>query len=134
MIDGLYDVAIDTPKIHKRGTLSLKSNEGKIAGILNAGELKDARFAGTCEDKDFTFEGSGEFPSVGQIDYVAKGNVWGNSLDVKIETNAGVITIFGTQIGSSAGAIASSHDYIMTASTGNTDDANGLMYAGLFAD
>ena len=133
MIDGLYDIAVDTPKLHRRGTLTLRSNEGKIAGILNVGDLEDARFAGTCEGKEFTFEGSGEFPSVGQIDYVAKGSIWGNSIDVKCETSAGVITMFGTQIGSSAGAVRSSHDYIMSASTGDFSDES-TMYSGLFAD
>ena len=133
MIDGLYDIAVDTPKLHRRGTLTLRSNEDKIAGILNVGDLEDARFAGTCEGKEFTFEGSGEFPSVGQIDYVAKGSIWGNSIDVKCETSAGIITMFGTQIGSSAGAVRSSHDYIMSASTGDFSDES-TMYSGLFAD
>ncbi|MBR3181437.1 MAG: hypothetical protein IKF56_02180 [Eggerthellaceae bacterium] len=134
MIDGLYDIAVDTPKLHRRGTLSLKSNEGKIAGILNVGDLQDARFAGTCEGKEFEFEGSGEFPTVGQIDYVAKGSIWGNSLDIKCETSAGVITMFGTQIGSSAGAVRSSHDFIMSASSGDFSDKDGTMFSGLYAD
>ena len=134
MIDGLYDIAIDTPKLHRRGTLSLKSAEDKIAGILNVGDLEDVLFAGTCEDKEFTFEGSGEYPSLGQIDYVAKGSIWGNSIDIKCETSAGIITMFGTQIGSSAGAVRSSHDFIMSASTGDFSDIDGTMYSGLYAD
>ena len=134
MIDGLFDVAVDTPKLHRRGTLSLKSNEGAIAGVLNVGDLEDARFAGTCVDKEFTFEGSGEFPSVGQSDYVAKGSVWGNSIDVKCETSVGVITIFGTQIGSSAGAVVSSHEFVMSASTGDFTSGSDTMYSGLYAD
>jgi len=135
MIDGLYDIAVDTPKLHRRGTLTLKSNDGKIAAILNVGEdLQDERFAGTCKDKEFTFEGSGEFPSVGQIDYVAKGSIWGNSIDIKCETSAGAITMFGTQIGSSAGAVRSSHDFIMQASTGDMGDSEGVMFSGLYAD
>ena len=134
MIDGTFDIAVDTPKLHRRGMLSLKSDAGIIVGVLKAGEWEGARFEGTCEGKEFTFEGSGEFPSVGQIDYVAKGSVWGNSLDVKCETSAGVITLFGTQIGASAGVEGSSHDYIMSASTGNTCDGEGMMYSGLYAD
>lgn len=135
MIDGLYDIAVDTPKLHRRGTLTLKSNDDKIAAILNVGEdLQDERFAGTCKDKEFTFEGSGEFPSVGQIDYVAKGSIWGNSIDIKCETSAGTITMFGTQIGSSAGAVRSSHDFIMQASTGDMGDSEGVMFSGLYAD
>lgn len=133
MIDGLFDIAVDTPKLHRRGTLSLKSSGEAIAAVLNVGELEDARFAGTCVDKDFTFEGSGEFPSVGQIDYVAKGNIWGNSIDVKCETSAGVITFFGTRIGSSAGAVVSSHEFVMSASAGDFT-GESTMYSGLYAD
>ena len=134
MIDGLYDISVDTPKLHRRGTVSLKSGEGSIVGILNVGEdLKDARFEGTCADKEFTFEGSGEFPSVGQIDYVAKGSVWGNSLDITVESSAGKITMFGTQLGGSAGAVQSSHEYMMKASRADFSD-DSMMYSGLFAD
>ena len=134
MIDGLYDISVDTPKLHRRGTISLRSDEGSIVGILNVGEdLKDAHFEGTCEDKEFTFEGSGEFPSVGQIDYVAKGSVWGNTLDITVESSAGKITMFGTQLGGSAGAVQSSHDYMMKASRADFSD-DSMMYSGLFAD
>ena len=133
MIDGTFDIAVDTPKLHRRGTLSLKSEGEAIAGILNVGDLKDARFVGTCHDKEFTFEGSGEFPSVGQIDYVAKGSTWGNSIDVKVDTNVGVITMFGTRIGASAGAEVSSHEFVMSASTGDFS-GESAMYSGLYAD
>ena len=134
MIDGLYDIAVDTPKLHRRGTLALKSDGDQIAGVLNVSDLQGARFAGTCAGREFTFEGSGEFPSIGQIDYVAKGSIWGNSIDVKCETSAGVITMFGTQMGASAGAMVSSHDFIMSASTGDFSDKDGTMFSGLFAD
>jgi len=134
MIDGLYDVAIDTPKLHKRGTLTLKSNADKIAGMLSVGELEGVRLAGTCENKEFTIEGSGEFGDLGQVDYVAKGSVWGNSIDVKCETSVGIVTVFGTQIGSSAGAVRSSHDFIMSASSGDFSDKDGTMFSGLYAD
>ena len=134
MIDGLYDISVDTPKLHRRGTISLKSDQDAILGILNVGEeLKDARFEGTCTDKEFTFEGAGEFPSVGQIDYVAKGSVWGNTLDISVESSAGKITMFGTQLGGSAGAVQSSHDYMMKASRADFSD-DSMMYSGLFAD
>ena len=134
MIDGIYDISVDTPKLHRRGTIVLKSDEGSITGILNVGEdLRDARFEGTCADKEFTFEGAGEFPSVGQIDYVAKGSIWGNTLDIAVESSAGKITMFGTQLGGSAGAAKSSHDYMMKASRADFSD-DAMMYSGLFAD
>ena len=135
MIDGTYDISVDTPKLHRRGTVSLKSTGEAIVGVLNVGEdLHEARFEGTCADKEFTFEGSGTFPSVGDIEYVAKGSVWGNSLDISVETNAGKITMFGTRIGGSAGANVSSHDYMMKASRADFSHDDGAMYSGLFSD
>ena len=134
MIDGLYDVAIDTPKLHRRGTLALKSAGNSIAAVLNVGDLKDLRFTGTCEDREFAFTGAGEFGMVGEVNYEAKGNVWGNSIDVKCETSAGVITMFGTQIGASAGAVISSHDFIMAAASGDFATGADAMYSGLYAD
>ena len=134
MIDGLYDISVDTPKLHRRGTISLRSDEGSIVGVLNVGEdLRDAHFEGTCADKEFTFEGSGEFPAVGKIDYVAKGSVWGNTLDIAVESSIGKITMFGTQLGGSAGAVKSSHEYMMKASRADFSD-DSMMYSGLFAD
>ena len=134
MINGTYDISVDTPKLHRRGTISLRSDEGTIAAVLNVGEdLRDARFEGTCADKEFTFEGSGEFPSVGQIDYSAKGSVWGNTLDITVESSIGKIMMFGTQLGGSAGAMESSHDYMMRASRADFSD-DSVMYSGLFSD
>ena len=134
MIDGLFDIAVDTPKLHRRGTLSLKSEDDKIAGVLDVGDLKGLRFAGTCAGKEFEFAGEGDFGAVGHIDYAAKGSVWGNSIDVRCETSAGVITMFGTQIGPSAGAIVSSHDFIMSAASGDFTTGADAMYSGLYAD
>ena len=135
MIDGTFDISVDTPKLHRRGAGSLKSEEDAIVGILNVGEdLHDARFEGTCSGKEFAFEGSGEFPEVGQIDYKAKGSIWGNSLDIDIESSVGKITIFGTRIGGSSGANVSSHDYMMRASKADFSYDDGSMYSGLFSD
>ena len=134
MINGTYDISVDTPKLHRRGTISLKSDQNAIVAVLNVGEdLQGARFEGTCADKEFTFEGAGDFPSIGQIDYVAKGSVWGNTLDITVESSAGKITMFGTQLGGSAGSMESSHDYMMRASRADFSD-DSMMYSGLFAD
>ena len=134
MINGTYDISVDTPKLHRRGTISFKSDQNAIVAVLNVGEdLRDVRFEGTCEGKEFAFEGTGEFPSIGQIDYTAKGSVWGNTLDITVESSAGKITMFGTQLGGSAGSTQSSHDYMMRASRADFSD-DSMMYSGLFAD
>ena len=134
MIEGTFDISIDTMKYHRRGTVALKSNAGIIAAELNAADLEPMYFEGTCEDKDFTIEGSGEFGLHGHVDFTAQGSVWGNSIDIKCETNVGPITMFGTRISTSAGEFKSSHEYMMAASKAEFSAADGTMYSGLYAD
>ena len=134
MIEGTFDISIDTLKYHRRGTVALKSNAGTISAELKAADLEPMYFEGTCEDKEFTSEGSGEFGMHGHVDFTAQGSVWGNSLDIKCETNVGPITIFGTRISTSAGEFKSSHEYMMAASKAEFNAADGTMYSGLYAD
>lgn len=134
MIDGTFDVAVDTPKLHRRGTVTLKSDGGAIAGTMNVGEVEGVALSGTCADKEFTISGSAEFGDAGMVEFKALGSVWGNSLDVKAETSLGDVTVFGTRIGSAAGVAASSHDYVMSASEGNIFGGDATMYSGLYAD
>lgn len=134
MIQGTFDISIDTLKYHRRGTVALKSNEGAIEAELKAADLEPMHFTGTCEDKDFVIEGSGEFGLHGHVDFTAKGNVWGNSLNVKCESNVGPITLFGTRISTDAGEFKSSHEYMMAASRAEFSDTDSTMYSGLYAD
>lgn len=134
MIEGTFDVAIETPKHHKRGTMALQSAGDNIAVRVNVSDLEPLDFKGTCDGKDFTVEGTGEIPGLGTVDYHASGNVWGNSVTVNCETSAGKIEIFGTRLSASTGGFQSSHDYMMRASTGEFDDNDNTMYSGLYAD
>ena len=134
MIQGTFNISIDTMKYHRRGTVALKSSEGTIEAELKASDLEPMYFTGTCEDKDFVIEGSGEFGLHGHVDFTAKGNVWGNSIDVKCESNVGPITIFGTRISTAAGEFKSSHEYMMAASRAEFSATDNTMYSGLFSD
>jgi hypothetical protein len=134
MIQGTFDVSIDTPKLHRRGTLALKSEGERIVARLAVTDLEPIDFVGTCKDKTFHIEGSGELPSLGQVDYQADGEVWGNSIDVKCTTTAGNVTLFGTRLSGSAGDLKSSHEYMMSASTGDVISNDSAMYSGLYAD
>ena len=134
MIEGTFDVAVDTPKHHKRGTLALKSADESIFARLSLTELEPLDFTGTCADKTFKVEGSGEFPGLGAISYQAQGEIWGNSIDIKCETSAGSVTVFGTRLSGSAGDLKSSHEYLMKASAAEFDRDDNTMYSGLYAD
>ena len=134
MIDGLFDIAVDTPKYHRRGTLKLASAGTNIAAKLIVSDLEPMEFAGTCADKEFDFEGNRELPSLGQVDFKAHGSVWGSSVSITCDTDAGKVEIFGTALSSVAGDPTSSHEYMMKASTGDMFGDEGMMYSGLYAD
>ena len=133
MIDQLFDIAVDTPKYHRRGTLALKSSGADIVAKLQVSDLEEMEFTGTCADKEFDFAGERDLPSLGFVSFKAHGSVWGNSISLTCETDAGKVEIFGTELSSKAGGARSSHEYIMRASTGDACD-DGTMYSGLFAD
>ena len=133
MIEGTFDVAIETPKLHRRGTLALKSEKERIAARLVVGENDPLVFVGTCADKEFDFAGEGELLGLGRVAFEAHGSVWGNSIDVKCQTDAGKIEIFGTRLSMSAGDFKSSHEYMMAAASGDFS-SDSVMYSGLYAD
>ena len=134
MIEGTYDIAVDTPKRRKRGTVAFKSNGSRIAARLKLGDELDMEFEGTCADKEVDFKGSTELPEFGQFEYAAHGTVWGNSVDILVESSMGKINVFGTRLSTSAGEFKSSHDYIMAASKDDFSSGDGTMYSGLYAD
>ena len=134
MIEGTFDIAVDTFKYHRRGTIALKSNGDRIVARLIGGDVLDREFAGTCADKEFDFEGNDDLPSLGQVNYKAHGSVWGNSITLTCKTDAGKVEMFGTRLSASAGEFKSSHEYLMAASTGEFADNENTMYSGLYAD
>ena len=134
MIEGTFDVSVDTMKYHRRGTIALKSNEAAIDAEVKVSDLAPMCFTGTCEGKDFEVAGEGEFGMHGHVEFTAKGNVWGNSIDIKCESSVGPITIFGTRIAASAGEFKSSHEYMMAASRADFSPTDGTMYSGMYSD
>ena len=134
MVEGLFDIALDTPKYHRRGTLLLKGAGERLRATLKVGDDVELEFEGSCKDKDFSFEGNADLPTLGCVDYRASGNVWGNSVSITCTTDAGKVEIFGTRLSASAGDPVSSHDYLMQASTGVMPTDENAMYSGLYAD
>lgn len=134
MIDSLYDIAVDTPKYHRRGTLSLKSEGERITAKLKVSDLDELEFSGTCADKEFDFAGNRDLPSFGVADFKAHGSVWGNSVTITCDVDGKKVEIFGTELSISAGSTKSSHEYMMSASTGDVISNDSAMYSGLYAD
>ena len=134
MVNGTFDIAVDTPKYHRRGVISLQSNGGAIAAQMNVSDIEGLRFSGTCHDKEFEFKGEEEFGDLGLVQFDAKGNVWGNSLTINCETSVGKVTIFGTRISTQAGEFKSSHESLMAAAAGDFESGARTMYSGTYGD
>ena len=133
-MEGTFDVSVDTPKLHRRGTLALKGENGALVAKLNVGELENIMLEGTYEDKSFAVEGSQEFGDLDVVEYLVKGEIWGNSIDITCETNIGRVTIFGTRLSMSTGDMISSHEYMMRASRAEFAADDDTMYAGRYSD
>ena len=113
MMEGVFDVAIDTPKTHKRAKVRLKSAENRMVAALVLADGTEVVLVGTCEGQEFTVSGSGEFGDVGAVDVsTAKGSVWSNSLSVECETSIGRVEVFGTRLAGSAGDFAGADNYL----------------------
>ncbi len=134
MLSGTYDVAIDTPKAHKRGLFALKLENGSVTAELEIKDFDTTVFAGRCNDKELQFEGVCDFPTLGNITYSATGEVWGNSLSLAFDTSAGKVEIFGTRLSGTAGDTKSSHEYMMSGASGDFGSDDNTMYSGLFGD
>lgn len=134
MISGTFDVAIDSPKVHKRGTAALKGDGDGLTALLKFADadFADVVFTGTCDGTQIELAGETDLYGIGL--YRATGEVWGNSLDVKAETALGKVTVYGTRLSGSAGDLKSSHEYLMRASTGEFGSDDNTMFAGRFAD
>lgn len=134
MISGRYDVAVDTPRFHKRGVLALSGTGDTVSAQLKIGEDEPLEFNGPLAEKDFAFEGIGDFPGLEQVPYRAKGNVWGNSVSITFQTDQGPVEVFGTRLSGAAGGEKSSHDYMMAGGRGEFGSDDNTMYSGLFGD
>lgn len=134
MIEGTYDVAINTPKYHKRATLALKQDGEAVIAQMSLSEHEPLEFSGSGDNEGFTLEGSCEVPGIGLVEYQVSGSVWGNSLSIDGSSSIGRIEIYGTRLSTSAGGFKSSHDYLMRASTGDFSADDNTMYSGLYAD
>ena len=92
-----YDVAIDTPKRHMKGTVTIDAKGSNATMKLETEELGCIEADGTRVDMDYEFAGSVDVEGVGSVEYSAKGQLWGNSLDFTAETSAGKVVVYGAR-------------------------------------
>lgn len=91
-----YDVSLDTPKHHYRGVITINYKGGKASATIDINGLGCFEAQGSYEDKDFEFSGIAEPNDSERVEFDARGQLWGNSLDFKAQSNIGEIVVFGT--------------------------------------
>lgn len=91
-----YDVSIDTPKHHYRGVITINYKNGSASAEIEIEDLGSFEAQGSYEDKDFRFSGTAKSENAEPVEFDAKGQLWGNSLDFKAQSNIGEIIVFGT--------------------------------------
>lgn len=91
-----YDVSLDTPKHHYRGVVTINYKGGNASAVVDIDNLGSFNAQGSYEDKDFEFSGIAEPDGSERVEFTAKGQLWGNSLDFKAQSNIGEIVVFGT--------------------------------------
>ena len=90
-----YDIVIDTPKHHYRCIATVNYKGTQASAKIEIPDVVIHEAHGTRDGNDFEFTGSVDTEKAGTIEYIAKGQLWGNSLDFKAETNIGGIVFFG---------------------------------------
>ncbi len=100
---GTYDIAVDTPKRRRAGTLALDVNGQELAGRIEAGDLGTIEDTGTLDGDKLLFKGSCDIPDVGIVEYDAVGEVWGNSIEITAKTEYGKVEIRGTRTATTLG-------------------------------
>ena len=97
MIEGKYQLKLNTPMGDITGMLELKMQNKELYGVLEVMGGKNQFRGGKVEDNKFIFKGEFNTP-LGLINYNLLGIVDGNKLDIYAETNKGRFKLDGTRV------------------------------------
>ena len=96
MIEGKYNLKLNTPIGELTGILELKLVKWSLCGTLETMGTKNNFTGGTVEGNKCAFSGEFKTP-IGPITYEILGIVEGDNLDIYAETNKGRFKISGTR-------------------------------------
>ena len=99
MIDGDYEIVIDTPMGQKLGAVALRVDGSAVIGDIDAPFIGKQHVRGTLDGGD-SFSASGIFKVmfVGKIEYALRGKVEGDDLRIDIESNKGAFVLLGRRV------------------------------------
>lgn len=97
MVDGTYEVKVDTPLGAKTGMVTLVSRGTVLDGNVEARGLGKLSATGTVNGDAFEVEGSARVFPLGKVSYRINGRVEGDVLTATCSTNKGSLDIRGTR-------------------------------------
>ena len=97
MVDGKYNLKLNTPMGDITGLLELKTTNGVLCGVLDTFGKKNTFTGGKVEDNKCAFSGKFETP-LGEITYEILGIVDGDDINIYAETNKGRLKITGKRV------------------------------------
>lgn len=97
MIEGTYNIIVDTPLGTKNGTVVLQRADADLTAEVQVMGLGRQTGSGTAEGDRFTISGTMRAFLLGKIAYTIKGVVDGDILDATCFTDKGDLKIRGTR-------------------------------------
>ena len=99
MIDGIYEISIDTPLANRPGRAELHSNGDTVTGVIDAPVIGEQSIEGKLDSENsFTAEGSFPLFLFGVIEYTLKCAVNGDDIAITILSSKGNFNFTGTRV------------------------------------
>lgn len=97
MVDGKYSIAIQSPVGPVKGMLTLKTEEERLSGVLEAMGGRHAFSGGAVQGEACSFESEFQTP-LGRLRLSVKGTVQGDVFRATARTQMGVLTAMGRRV------------------------------------
>ena len=96
MIDGTYEIMIDTLFGSKSGTVELHTDGDRAIGEIDAPVIGKQHVEGQLEGENaFIAKGTHKLKLVGEVEFTLRGKVDGDTLHVSLQTNKGDFNFAG---------------------------------------
>lgn len=99
MIDGTYDIGVETALGYKKGKIVLKTDGSTVTADLEAPIIGKRRGTGIVEGNAFRAQGSASILLIGKIDFEIQGEVVGDVIDMDVHTSKGNLHVEGVRVG-----------------------------------
>lgn len=98
MIDGTYAIQVDTPLGRKPGRVDLHTEGNVVHATIDAPVIGRVKTDATLHGNSFVCEGSLKARLLGKVDYKLVGEVEGDGITIRIDSNKGQLDLTGTRV------------------------------------